>query len=64
MKQETRRLVRIGVMIVCVWLVINYWAVSMKLLFSILGAALPPASTIFCMLMRRVSHEKTLSEKG
>ena len=41
MKQETRRLVRIGVMIVCVWLVINYWAVSMKLLFSILGAALP-----------------------
>lgn len=41
MKTETRKLVRIGLMIVSVWLIINYWASGVKLAGSILGAALP-----------------------
>ena len=41
MKTETRKLARIGLMIVVVWLIINYWVSGVKLVTNILGAALP-----------------------
>jgi len=41
MKSEIRRLVRIGLMIVAVWLVINYWERCMLLFANVLGAASP-----------------------
>lgn len=41
MKPETKKLVRIGLMVIGVWLVMNYWNGCVKLLLSILGAALP-----------------------
>lgn len=41
MKPETKKLVRIGLMIVGVWLVINYWDGCVQLVLSIIGAASP-----------------------
>lgn len=41
MKPESKKLLRIGVMAVCVWLAIHYWEVGMSLLASIWNAAFP-----------------------
>lgn len=41
MKQETKKLLRIGLTAVIVWLVIHYWEGGVNLLGSILGAAFP-----------------------
>lgn len=41
MKSEIKKLVRIGLMIIGVWLVINYWEAFAQLVLSIVGAASP-----------------------
>ncbi|MBR5232078.1 MAG: AI-2E family transporter [Clostridia bacterium] len=41
MKQEIKKLVRIGLMIVSVWLIIHYWENAIALFAKIFGAAFP-----------------------
>lgn len=41
MKQESRKLLRIGLTAVGVWLFINYWEAAMKLMLNIWSAAFP-----------------------